>query len=167
MHWKYSARHIQTTTTTTTTTELWTTDLTTRTTPASQTIKLPQKPLHGQRALISKFRAAVLAGGRWHSQSRVDARRKSSLDPASLLNKHHTHKDKEHTEPGAGVKCEGRWCRHRHDVRAGIPSARGRFRLPGGGELIAVLSGLFLSFWRHEAIFQRAVDSQSHAQQTG
>lgn len=137
MHCWYSARHIQKTTTTT------------RTTPAPQMIKLTRKPLHGQRTLINKFRAAVLAGGRWHSQSLEEARAQKLW---SLLNKHRTHKDKEHIEPGAGVKCEGRWCRHRHDIHDGIPSARGRFWLPGGGELISVLPSAFsflLTLWSY------------------
>lgn len=57
-------------------------------------LSMSQKPLHGQRTLINKCRPAVLAGGRWHSQSHNEERREA------LWRQHACWINTEHTERG-------------------------------------------------------------------
>lgn len=77
-------------------------------------------------ALINTCWTAVLAGGRWHSQSHDGKRREvPSNQGASWINTEHTQ-----TRKSRARVWEGRWCGHRSVIQALNPYPRGRFLLP-------------------------------------
>lgn len=114
--------------------------------------------MYSVRALINKCRTAMLAGGRWQSQSYDEE--KISLEPACLLNKHCLwlsaliFSRTIESADGAGIT---------------VPLKQG-FHIPEGGVgclseagAQAVLPGLSFLL---ETTFWRGADSQSTAQQT-